>query len=164
MNVNILTTIHLVCCSFAIAVGTKLLTGMFVGELIPKWFVAFFRCSLAASVTALLISFPCRQLHPMHWIAMSSIYVSGAAILAWRIIHLDGIWRFICVFCIPIVLCLNIFLVTAQAFKLIPVLRVLSPTQSELAFLISQLFVLILFAVLGSIVARRFRSRTNRSL
>src|ERR1019366_6954340 len=115
MNLNMLTAIHLVCCSLAIAAGTKLLSGLFVGHLIPKWFIAFFRCSLAASVSALLISLFCRQLHPMHWIAMSSVYVSGTAILSWRIFHLDGIWHSICVSCIPIVFCLNILLVTAQA-------------------------------------------------
>ena len=161
---SILTAIHLTCCLLAITAGAKLLSGLLAGELIEKWFVAFFRCSLAASLSDLFISFPFQQLLPMHWIAMSSVYVSGAAILARRFFHLNGIWRFICAFCIPIVLCLNIFLVTAQVFKLISVLRALSPTQSEPVFLIAQLFVLALFAVLGAIAARRFCSRTNQSL
>jgi len=54
--------------------------------------------------------------------------------------------------------------VTAQAFKLIPVLKALSPTQSDSVFVITELFVLILFAALGAIAAMRFRIRTNRSL
>jgi hypothetical protein len=161
MILSILTFIHLAFCLLAIGAGIKVMSGLFAGALIEKWAVAFFRCALAASVTGLLFSF--RHLSYSHWIAMSSVYVSGAAILAWRKFHLDGIWRSICAFCIPIVLSLNILLVTAQAFKLIPALRILSPTQSEPVFLVSQISVLILFAVLGAISAKRFRSRANQS-
>jgi len=161
MNSNILTVIHLVCCLLAIAAGMKLLPELFAGQMIPKWFIAFFRCSLAASITGLLLSFPFHHSHRICWVAMSSVYVSGVAILAGCVFHLAGIWRSICAFCIPIVLCLNILLVSVQAFRIIPVLRVLSPTQSGPEFLIMQFSILIFFTALGAIAARRFRGRTS---
>ena len=118
MILSILTFIHLAFCLLAIGAGAKVMFGLFAGELIEKWAIAFFRCALTASVIGLL--FPFHHLQPVHWIAMSSVYVSGAAILAWRKFHLAGVWRLICAFCIAIVFCLNILFVTTRAFKNIP--------------------------------------------
>lgn len=155
MILSILTFIHLAFCLLAIGAGTKVMCGLFAGQLIERWAVAFFRCALAASLTDLLFSL--HRMSHLPWIAMSSVYVSGAAILAWRKFHLAGVWRSACAFCITIVFCLNILLLTAQAFTRIPELKALAPTQSEPAFLVLQLVIIVLFMALGISAARRFR-------
>lgn len=52
---------------------------------------------------------------------------------------------------------LNVFVGVAQAFQKLPVLSRLAPTQSEPPFLVRQLLVLVIFAVLGARAAVRFR-------
>jgi hypothetical protein len=156
---NFLIFIHIVSCLIAIGAGTKVLIGLFAGILNEKWAVAYLRSALTASVTGIL--FPFHHLQPMHFVAMSSVYVTGAAILAWRKFHLAGVWSSICAFSITIVLCLNILFVTSQAFMHIPALNAMAPTQSEPAFVLSQCAVLILFTVLGAVAALRFRNQPN---
>jgi hypothetical protein len=155
MIANILTFIHIACSLIAIGAGGKVLFGLLAGKLVEKWTVIFFRCSLAASVAGLLFSF--HHLSFTQWLAMVSVYVSGAAILGWRKFHLVGIWRSICAFSTTIVLCLNILLLTTQAFEHIPVLKALAPTLSEPTFLASQLLESTFFVVLGVVAVRRFR-------
>lgn len=155
MILSILTFIQFAFCLLAIGAGTKVMSGLFAGVLIERRVVAFFRCSLAASVTDLLYSL--QHLSHFPWIAMSSVYVTGAAVLAWRKFHLAGLWRSICACSTTIVLCLNILLLGAYIFNRVPALTALAPTESEPAFLLSQLVIIGLFVVLGTIAARRFR-------
>jgi hypothetical protein len=158
---SILTFIHLLFSLIAIGAGVKVLFGLLAGKLLEKWTVTFLRCALAASLTGLL--FPFHPVLPTHWFAMSSVYVTGAVFLGWCKFHLAGVWRSICAFSIAIVLCLNILLVTTQAFTHIPALKALAPTQSEPMFLISQLAVMALFLVLGMVAVRRLRDRQAHS-
>jgi len=158
---NILTFIHLVSCLLAIGAGTRVICGQFVGMLNEKWAVAYFRCSLTAGMTGIL--FPVHHLLLMHWVAMSSVYVAGVAILAWRKFHLAGAWRSVCAFGITMVLCMDILLAITQLFVRIPALRAMAPTQSEPACVLSQVVVLILSAALGTVAALCCRNRPNRS-
>lgn len=162
MIVNILTFIHIVFIFIAMWAGIKVLFGLLAGKLVEKWAVIFFRCSLAASVAALLFSVHRPSL--AQWLAMASVYVSGAAILGWRNFHLVGIWRSICAFSTTIVLSLNLLLLTTQAFKHIPALKVLAPTLSEPAFLASQSLEMAFFIALGMVSVWRFRDKQIDSL
>jgi hypothetical protein len=155
MIVNILTFIHIACSLIAIGAGARVLFGLLAGELVEKWTVIFFRWSLAASVAGLLFSF--HRLSLTQWLAMVSVYVSGAAILGWRKFHLVGVWRAICAFSTTIALSLNILLLTTQAFEHIPALKALAPTLSEPVFLASQLIEMAFFVALGMVAVRRFR-------
>jgi len=162
MILNILTFIHIVLSLIAICAGTKVLFGLLAGKLAEKWTVFFFRFSLAASVAGLLLSV--HHFSLTQWLAMASVYVSGAAILGWRKFHLAGAWRAICAFSTTIVLSLNILLLTTQAFEHVPVLRALAPTLSEPTFLASQLLEAAFFVALGVVAVRRFSDRQINSL
>jgi hypothetical protein len=157
MILNILTFIHLVFSLIAIGTGLKVLSGLLTMKPIDKWAVTFLRCILVASVSGLLL--PLHPLLPTHWIAMISVYVSGAAILGWCKFHLAGVWRAISVLSITIVFCLNILLVTAQAFRHIPALKPLASIQSGPAFLISEFAVMAIFTVLGMVAVLRSRDK-----
>lgn len=155
MILSILTFMHFAFSLLAIGAGANVISGLFAGVLIEKWAVAFFRCALAASMTGLLYSL--QHLSHFPWISMSLVYVTGAAVIAWRKFHLTGLWRSICAFSATIAFCLNILLFAAYIFNHIPALKALAPTQSEPVFLVSQLVLIGLFVVLGMIAARRFR-------
>jgi flagellar biogenesis protein FliO len=60
-----------------------------------------------------------------------------------------------------VALYLNVFVLVAQAFLKVAILKQLAPTQSDPAFIVAQLIVLALFVVLGIMAVRRFRLEAN---
>jgi hypothetical protein len=76
---------------------------------------------------------------------------------------LVGSWRWIYVVTAMIALYLNVFVLIAQLFQKVPSLKALAPTQTELPFLVAQLSTLLIFVLLTSVAAIRFRSASLRS-
>jgi ABC-type protease/lipase transport system fused ATPase/permease subunit len=68
----------------------------------------------------------------------------------------SGPWRRTYVVGAVIALYLNVFVLIAQFFMKIPTLKALAPTQSEPSFLGTQVVVMVIFIVLGVLVAKRF--------
>jgi hypothetical protein len=58
-----------------------------------------------------------------------------------------------------VALYLNVFVAIVQAFRKLPALKALAPTQSEPPFKLTQLVVLVLFVVLTFAAAIRFRDK-----
>ena len=54
---------------------------------------------------------------------------------------------------------LNVFVLIAQMFQKVPMLKALAPTQSEPPFLVTQGVVLAVFAVLAIVPAVKFRAQ-----
>ena len=52
----------------------------------------------------------------------------------------------------------NVFVLIVQAFQKIPALKNIAPTQSDPAFMLTQLVVLLAFIVLGILAVIRFRA------
>jgi len=161
MILGILTSIHLLFSLVSIGVGVQVLFSLLAGKLNEKSTVIFLRCALVASVTGLF--FPLPPLLSTHWVAMVSVYASGAAFLGWCKFYMSNTWRAICAFSLTIVLGLNILFVLTQAFTDVPAWDGFASTQPDPALLISQLAVLVLFAALGVVAARRLRDGPVRS-
>ena len=153
MILGILTFLHVVSALLAIGFGAKVLAGILTRELLNKWPVRFLKCSLVTSVTGLL--FPFHQFLPTHLAYMLSVYLSAAAVLAWRKFHFAGIWSSIFAMSIPIVLYLDVLAVIVQVFKHIPSLMALAPTLSESPFLVTEFVVLMPFAMSSIFAAKR---------
>jgi len=62
-----------------------------------------------------------------------------------------------------IALYLNVFVLIVQLFQKVPALKAIAPTQSEAPFKVTQLVALVLFVVLASFAAIRFRSEQPRT-
>jgi hypothetical protein len=154
MILSILTFLHVVSALVAIGFGAIVLVGILTRELLNKWPVLFLKCSLVTSVTGLM--FPFHQFLPTHWAYMLSVYLSGAAVLAWRKFHFARVWGSIFAMSIPIVLYLDVLAVIVQIFKHTPSLMALAPTLSESPFLVTEFVVLMPFAMYGIVAARRF--------
>jgi hypothetical protein len=58
-----------------------------------------------------------------------------------------------------VALYLNVFVLIVQAFRRVPALTAMAPTQSEPPFLLAQLVVMALFVGLGIAAVRGFRDR-----
>jgi hypothetical protein len=160
MILSILTFLHVVSALLAIDFGAIVLVGILTRELPNKWAVLFLRCSLITSLTALL--FPFHPFIPTHWAYMLSVYLSGAAVLAWRKFHFAGVWSSIFAMSIPIILYLDVLAVIIQIFKHIPSLMALAPTLSESPFIVTEFVVLMPFAMYGILAARRFHHEPPR--
>jgi hypothetical protein len=157
MTLSILTCFHLLFALIAIGSGAIVVVGLLTQELLEEWAVRFLRCSLATSVIGLLFQlYPFHHLTSIHRASMVSVYLSGAAILAWRKFHLSGTWNSIFVMGIFFVLYLDVLVVIVQVFNHIPSLTALAPTQSESPFVVTELVILMPFVIYGIVAAKKF--------
>lgn len=101
--------------------------------------------------------FPFRGFTPAIGVGILSLVVLTAAIYALYGRHASGVWRKTYVINAVIALYLNVFVLLAQLFQKMPVLKALAPTQSELPFALTQGAVLLVFVVLVLAASARFR-------
>jgi hypothetical protein len=150
MMLEILKFVHVVCSAVGICVGARVVFGILTGRPLMRWPTVFLKCSLVASATGLLLPF--QHFSPAHWAAISSVYVSGAAVLALRKYHLAGIWVLLFALSIVSVLYLNIFVVIAHIFAM------WIPAQPKRPFVITELLAMLLFAGFGLFTVKRYRN------
>jgi hypothetical protein len=91
-----------------------------------------------------------------------SLIVLALAIVALYRFHLAGAWRPIYAVSAVIAQYLNVFVLFVQLFLKVPALESLAPTQGEPQFLVTQVVVLAVFAVLAIAGAIRFRAEAVR--
>jgi hypothetical protein len=88
-----------------------------------------------------------------------SLVVLAAAVLALYVFHAEGGWRAVYVVSAMAALYFNVFVLVVQAFRKLPFLHTLAPTESEPPFAIAQAIVLLLFVVLTVLALRAFHPR-----
>ena len=79
------------------------------------------------------------------------------AILALYGHHLSGAWGRAYAISATFAIYLNVFALVAQLFQKIPALKAIAPTQSEAPFIVTQIVVMTLFVVLGTLAVRGSR-------
>jgi hypothetical protein len=104
--------------------------------------------------------FPFSQLLPSHIVGAISLVVLAVALIALYGQRLAGAWRWVYIVTATMALYLNVFVGVVQAFQKVSFLRPLAPTQAEAPFVIAQVAVLVLFAVLGFLAVKRFHPAT----
>jgi hypothetical protein len=107
--------------------------------------------------------FPFHGFLPSHGVGIISLLVLAVAIFARYGRHLAGGWRRTYAITAMIALYLNVFVLIVQAFRKVPALEAMAPTQSEPPFKITQLVVLLIFIALTIAAAIRFRSEPIRT-
>lgn len=155
MSLAAFTGTHVVISLVGIVGGVVVLAGMLSARRLPGWTVLFLSTTVLTSVTGFF--FPSERVLPSHIVGVISLVVLSVALLALYGYRLAGAWRWLYVVSAVLALYLNVFVGVAQAFQKLPVLSRLAPTQSEPPFLVGQLLVLVIFAVLGARAAVRFR-------
>jgi hypothetical protein len=141
---SFLTFIYTLIDLVAIGSGAKVIFSLLGGDLLEKTAALFLRAVLATSITGLL--FPSQHLPSTHGISLLSVYVSGAAILAWR--------KFRLALSTTMVFCLSVLVAIAQVFGILTPFTALVPHQSDSVLTLTQHIVIVSFAMLGILTTR----------
>jgi hypothetical protein len=148
--------VHVLISLAGIGSGFVVVFGLLAGKRLDGWTALFLATTVATSVTG--FGFPFDHLLPSHVVGIVSLFVLALGIVARYPLHLAGAWRRVYVICSVIALYLNVFVLVVQAFRRVPTLQALAPTQSEPPFGAAQGLVLIAFVALGVFAAIRFRA------
>lgn len=155
MILDIFTLFHVALSLVGIGAGVVVLIGMLKSERRDSWTSVFLITTAATSITGFM--FPFHGFKPSYVLGIVSLVVLAIAIPARYRFRLQGAWRKTYVITAMLALYLNVFVLVVQLFRRVPALQSLAPTQTEPPFAIAQLAVLVLFCVLGTLAAIRFR-------
>src|SRR5256885_5364924 len=151
---------HVALSLIAIAGGFVVSYGLLIGRRLDGWTATFLSTTIATSVTGFF--FPVRHFTPAHAFGILSLLVLVPAVFARYRRGLAGNWRWIYVVGAMIGFYLNFFVLIVQAFRRVPALKALAPTQTEPPFQLTQLIALVAFVVLTIVAALRFRTVPRR--
>lgn len=152
MLLQIYTLIHVLISLVVIFAGFVVVYGFIQAKDFPGWASWFLWTTVLTSVTGFF--FPFRGFEPSYVVGAISLAVLAAAIWARR--HLNE-WKKTYAINSVIALYLNTFVLVVQLFRRVPALKAVAPTQTELAFKITQLIVLLAFVGLGVLATTKFR-------
>jgi len=155
------TFVHVVLSLIGIFSGFVVFFGLLAGNRLDGWTAIFLVTTVLTSVTGFF--FPFHGFLPSHGVGIISLLVLVVAIFARYGRHLAGGWRRTYAITAMIALYLNVFVLIVQAFRKVPALEAMAPTQSEPPFKITQLVVLLIFIALTIAAAIRFRSEPIRT-
>jgi hypothetical protein len=155
MSTSTFTLFHVVLSLAGIGAGFIVMFGLLAGNRLDGWTAIFIAASMATSVTGFL--FPFEKLLPSHLLGLLSLLVLVVAIWARCWFQMAGVWRWIYVVSAATALYLNVFVAIVQAFRRVPALKAMAPTQTEPPFVIAQLLNLGIFVVLTILAGKRFR-------
>jgi hypothetical protein len=156
MSTATYTIIHVIISLIGIATGFIVLFGLINGKLLSPWNGIFLVTTVLTSVTGFF--FPNTKITPGIVLGILSLIVLAIALFALYAKHLSGGWRRTYAITAMIAQYFNVFVLIAQLFGKVPALHALAPTGTEAPFKIAQLLLLVLFAILISVAAKRFRS------
>jgi hypothetical protein len=151
------TLIHVLISLVGIFSGFVVLSGFLSGKRLNGWTAVFLATTVATSATG--FGFPFDHLLPSHKVGILSLVVLAVAIFARYGRRLAGVWRKVFVVCAMLAQYLNVFVGIVQAFRNVPALKELAPTQTETPFKLTQLVVLVLFTAVTIGAAIRFREK-----
>jgi len=155
------TIVHVVLSLIGIFSGFVAWFGLLAAKRLDGWTAVFLVTTVLTSVTGFF--FPFHGFLPSHGVGIISLLVLAVAIFARYGRHLAGGWRRTYAITAMIALYLNVFVLIVQAFRKVPALEAMAPTQSEPPFKITQLVVLLIFIALTIAAAIRFRSEPIRT-
>jgi hypothetical protein len=150
------TLIHTVLSLVGIIAGLIVVGGLIAEQRFSRWTGVYLLTTVLTNITG--FGFPFVTLLPSHIVGGISLLVLAVAIVARYLKRLTGAWRRIFVVTAVLALYLNVFVLVVQLFQKIPGLVAVAPTQSAPAFVVTQLFILVLFAGIGWAAVKGFRT------
>jgi hypothetical protein len=157
ISTDLLLEIHVLLSLVGIASGIVVLYGLVTGTSSGGWTALFLATTIVTSVTGFPL--PPFGFDPPRAVGILSLVLLAAAVVALYIFRLAGPWRWIYIGTAIAALYLNSFVGVIQAFSKLSFLHSLAPTQSEPAFLIAQIVVLVAFVALGIMAVSRFHPK-----
>ncbi|HEX7337251.1 MAG TPA: hypothetical protein VF252_08590 [Gemmatimonadales bacterium] len=154
-DITTFTVIHVLISLVAIAAGLVVVGGLIAGKQLDGWTGLFLVTTVLTSVSGFGFDFV--TLLPSHIVGAVSLVLLPVVFVARYGKRLAGRWRGVYVAGVVLVLYLNFFVLLVQLFRRVPAMLVAAPTQKEPVFIVTQLIVLVMFALLGVAAARMFR-------
>ena len=154
-GITTFTLIHVVLCLVGIVAGLVLAGALMAGKRPERWATIFLITTILTNVTG--FGFPVVAFGPSHYVAMVSLVVLAAVIVAHYVKHFAGRWR--ATYAIGVVATyFNVFVLVTQLFRKTPALIVAAPTQSEPPFALTQFIIVALFIWMGVAAVKGFRA------
>jgi hypothetical protein len=155
MSIATLTWIHTALSLVAILAGIVVAKELLASRVPGGWTALYLVTAILTSVTGFF--FPFERFIDSHYLGVASLVVFAPALLARYLGNLAGAWRWVYALGLVLGLWFLCVVLVAQAFKKVPALTALAPTQAEPPFLAAQVVVLVIFAWLAIKAVRRFR-------
>jgi hypothetical protein len=155
LGLSTFTWIHTLLSLVAIIAGIVVVMELLGSRTPSFWTAVYLVTAVATSATG--FGFTGSAFGASHWVAVISLVVLAAAILALYVFHLVGAWRWIYAVGTVLGLYFLVFVLIAQAFAKVPALHALAPNSTELPFGVAQLAALVVFIVLTVAAAIKFR-------
>jgi hypothetical protein len=149
-----LLQIHVALSLIGIASGLVVLYGLLSGNPLAGWTALFLLTTILTGVTGFTL--PPFDFDPARTVGVILLILLTAAVAARYLFRLGGAWRWVYVVSAVMALYLNVFVGVVQAFRKVPFLQSLAPTQAEPPFQITQIVVLAVFIVLAAVAVVRF--------
>jgi hypothetical protein len=159
MILQVFTLAHVLISLIGIFTGFVVVYGLINARELGGWTSWFLWTTALTSVTGFM--FPFHGFQPSYVVGAASLVILTVAILARR--HLATGWKKTYAISSVLSLYLNFFVLVVQLFRRVPALKALAPTQTEPAFKVTQLVVLVVFAVLTILATTRFRHAQLRT-
>jgi hypothetical protein len=153
--VTALTIVHVIISLIGIGSGFVVIYGMRKSQRMEGWTKVFLATTIATSVTGFM--FPLEKILPSHVLGILSLVALAVAVYARYGARMAGHWRWLYVLTAILSQYFNVFVLVVQAFRKIPALASLAPTQTEPPFAIAQGIVLGAFLAIGYLALKRFK-------
>jgi len=153
-HLSTFAVVHVLISLVGIASGLIVVYGLLTSRRLEGWSQLFLATTIATSATGFF--FPFHGFTPAIGVGILSLIVLTVAIFARYSFRLENSWRWIYAVAALTALYFNVFVLIAQSFQKIAVLKALAPTQSEPPFLIAQTAALLIFLTLGVGAVRGF--------
>jgi hypothetical protein len=150
-----LTWIHTLLSLVAIVAGIVVVKELLASRMPGGWTALYLATAILTSLTGFF--FPFDRFIDSHWLGVASLIVFALVLIARYGLGLAGAWRWIYPLGMVVGLWFLVVVLIAQAFKKVPALTAVAPTQAEPPFLIAQVVALVIFAALAIAAMRKFR-------
>jgi hypothetical protein len=151
-----LTWFHTTISIVALLAGFVVLRDLLTSTAPDAWTTTFLVSSIATSATGFAF-LPITEIMPSHVIGAVSLLVLPIALIAAYGFRSRGPWRVVYAVTLVVAQFFNVFVAVAQAFKKVPLLNALAPTQNELPFVVTGVITLTLFLVLAILAGYFYR-------
>jgi hypothetical protein len=159
IDLTALTWVHTLLSVVAIVAGVVVVRDLLGSRISGGWTALYLLTAILTSVTGFL--FPFDRFIDSHWLGVASLVVFALLLLARYGFRLAGAWRWVYALGVVVGLWFLVVVLIAQAFKKVPALTALAPTQAEPPFLVAQVVALMVFVAVAIAAVRKFRPGTG---
>jgi hypothetical protein len=150
------TWVHTTLSIIALLSGFVVLRDLLTSTAPDAWTTTFIVSSIATSATGFAF-FPITPFLESHVTGVVALLVLAIALIAAYGFHSKGPWRIVYAVSLVVTQFFNVLVAIVQAFRKVPQLNALAPTQKELPFIITGGIVLALFLVLAILAGSYYR-------